>query len=386
MAGTDTATPQVVNYARPQKRARIVRPTARWVKQDTGARQDISLSHWQKPSDTARSFSSFDVKLEVPDFDEEVYDTHMTSESWTFEDTRHLVDLYRDCNGKWPIIIDRYDGPDRTMEDLKARFFQVSAAVMQVATPISSMTKTDYDLYEMLLKFNPAQETSRKRLAEGHMQRRQAEVDEETVLLSELQRIMHNQQLLDATRDELRERLDAPHATTNSYQYTTSQALTSLWQQLVAADRMRKGGRLRPIGPPLSTPADSQAPLRQRESLSGASAEPASSTIKLSEKEMLRYGVTNVSAGDKLPSGITFASDRLSKPRTAKSNLQTEKIAVILTAIGVTDLIPLPTTPVIDAFDKIMTKVHLLLDLRKLAEKEEQELKVREAEAAKLGV
>ena len=47
---------------------------------------------------------------------------------------------------------------------------------------------------------------------------------------------------------ELRRRLDYPHANTNGYQYTTSQALTGLWQQLLAADRMKKNQRLRPTG------------------------------------------------------------------------------------------------------------------------------------------
>jgi DNA methyltransferase 1-associated protein 1 len=45
-------------------------------------------------------------------------------------------------------------------------------------------------------------------------------------------------------------------------------------------------------------------------------------------------------------------------------------------------LIPLPTAPVIEAFDSLMSKLHVLLDMRKVAEKEEQELRVREAEAA----
>jgi DNA methyltransferase 1-associated protein 1 len=36
---------------------------------------------------------------------------------------------------------------------------------------------------------------------------------------------------------------------------------------------------------------------------------------------------------------------------------------------------------VIEQFEQIMTKVHVLLEMRKIAEKEEQELKVRQAEA-----
>ena len=83
----------------------------------------------------------------------------------------------------------------------------------------------------------------------------------------------------------------------------------------------------------------------------------------------------------KLPSGVSFASDKLSKPRTAKSAIQSEKIGAILSAIGVPDLIPIPTPSVIESFESVMQKVHALLELRKVAEKEEQELKVRQAEA-----
>ncbi len=89
---------------------------------------------------------------------------------------------------------------------------------------------------------------------------------------------------------------------------------------------------------------------------------------------MVRFGV--VQNQDKLPSGVTFASDRLTKPRVAKSTVQTDKIATILQHAGVPELIPLPTPAVIEQFESIMAKVHTLLDIRKLAEKEEQELKV----------
>ena len=82
-----------------------------------------------------------------------------------------------------------------------------------------------------------------------------------------------------------------------------------------------------------------------------------------------------------LPSGVTFASDKLSKPRVAKSTIQTEKIGQILQAVGVPDLIPLATPPVIEQFEVIMQKVQQILDLRKLADKEEQEIKTREAES-----
>jgi hypothetical protein len=87
------------------------------------------------------------------------------------------------------------------MEDLKARFYSISAKLLSIATPITSMTAADYARYEILSTFNASQETSRKKLAEGHLYRKTAEVDEETVLLGELQRIMLNQATLDNERE-----------------------------------------------------------------------------------------------------------------------------------------------------------------------------------------
>lgn len=84
---------------------------------------------------------------------------------------------------------------------------------------------------------------------------------------------------------------------------------------------------------------------------------------------------------EKPPNGVTFASDRLTKPRVAKSTLQTEKIAAVLTHAGVPELIALPSERVVEAFEGIMSKVQTLLEMRKGGEREAQELLVRQAEA-----
>lgn len=111
------------------------------------------------------------------------------------------------------------------------------------------------------------------------------------------------------------------------------------------------------------------------------SATPTSALpVNLSQADLLRFGV--VQNQDKLPSGVTFASDKLSKPRIAKSTIQTDKIATILLHAGVPDLIPLATAQVVDQFDVVMGKVHALIDARKLREKEEQEIRVRASEGS----
>lgn len=242
-------------------RGRLVKPrkAARWTKGAAAGRSDIErLTRWVRATPStdhvataSRDFSKYNVQAAVPEYDDEQYEKHLTSNEWTKDETDYLMETYRECNGKWPVIIDHYEfggGAERTMEDLKARFYSVSAAMLSLATPITSMTGADYAQYEMLSHFNPAQEASRKKLAEGHLYRRANEVDEETVLLGELQRIMLNQATVDSQREELRKRLDYPPTNGNGYQYTTSQALTTLWQQLLAQDRMKKNPRLRPTG------------------------------------------------------------------------------------------------------------------------------------------
>lgn len=311
------------------------------------------------------------------------------------------MDVYRECNGKWPVIVDQYsfsDSQERSMEDLKSRLYHVKKEVMAHHTPQDQMDGTQHKEFSDLGSFNPAQEASRKKLAELHLYRRQNEVDEESVLLSELQRIMVTQATTDNEREELRRRLDYPRANTNGYQYTTSQALTGLWQQLLAADRMKKNQRLRPTGHPAydgfptatptsARPRESNAGLQDMSNSQGRrgtrdslpSAQANTLPVELSKADMARFGV--VQNQDKLPSGVTFASDKLSKPRIAKSTIQTDKIATILQHAQVAELIPLPTPAVVEQFESIMSKVHALLDLRKLKDKEEQEIRVREAES-----
>lgn len=175
---------------------------------------DLQFRRWSRASGPGagdslkpNSFARFDVELSAPQYDDETYEKHLLHAEWTKAETDYLVDVYRECNGKWPVIADHYsyDGTsERSMEDLKSRFYSISASLLQINTPISSMTASEYSLHQILSNFNPGQELSRKKLAEGHLLRRQNEVDEESVLLSELQRIMLSQANVDSEREVCR--------------------------------------------------------------------------------------------------------------------------------------------------------------------------------------
>lgn len=369
-------------------------------------------------------FAKYDVHVQVPSYSDHLYDTSLQDPDWSKEETDYLVQLVADYAQKWPVVVDRYDFHNdnndnddndndknsinndsdntapkpRSMEQLKHRYYTVSAKVLAHETPISSMNTAQYNLYSTLHSFNPVQETARKKLAEGHLYRSQVEVDEETVLLAELQRIMINQQQLDNERKEIRERLEFPISTssTSGVQYSTSQALGSLFQQLVQADRVKKDRKFKNLPDyPNATPSSAQASTTASQSANrdssaitqparkptGAGRDSTTSTSDpsrhLSPHSEQRYFVTH---HDRLSSGVSFASDKLHKPRTAKSTVQTERIAAALAHLKIPEVIPLPTQKVIEEFDKLMQKVNALLDLRKVAEKEQYEINVKSAE------
>lgn len=349
-------------WTRSEKAAKL--SERRWRRRDAG----------EGAADDTR-FQKYNLQAPVPQFDSSTYEAHLTHPEWTEAETRELLDVYQECNGKWPVIIDHYslnESNTRTLEDLKSRFYSVSATLLQQATAISSMTAPEYELYETLANFNATQETARRKLAEAHLYRNKNEVDEESVLLAELQRIILNQTTLDSEREDLRSRLDYPRGSGGGYQFSTSQALNGLWQQLLAADRLKKNQRWRNTAPD-GRPMPTAAPQREN-STAQASAPPPAPTpsSEMQRSDMLRFGV--VTDQEKLPSGVTFASDKISKARTAKSSALTEKIATILAFGQVPEIIPIPTPGVIEAFDKVMTAAHLLIDLRKVKEKEEAEM------------
>ncbi|KAH8625595.1 hypothetical protein IG631_19474 [Alternaria alternata] len=361
-------------------------------------------------------YAKYDIKVDMPGFTDEEYDQYLRSDDWSREETDYLFEVVRDYSYRWPVIWDRYDyrpsqphppetanGEDqalatmpfapskkRSLEDLKARFYDISAKLMKQRIPEVSMDADQYSLYEMLTKFDPVMERNRKMLATALINRTMDEVKEEEFLLTELQRINMAANRLDAEREELRARLDAPpqnQAVSAGLQaFTSSQALQALFQQLFQQDRSKKrasGGGTGPGRLSLSandmvhTPGSAQQQLsaaNRRQSMAQNQQPTAQTPVKhLSPHQEHRF---NVSTHDRLTSGVTFGSDKLLKMRQAKSNVQTQKIGQMLAALGVSDIVSIPTSKVGEVFENLVTKVSKLLDVRKVREKEEGECKV----------
>ncbi|EKG21448.1 hypothetical protein MPH_01246 [Macrophomina phaseolina MS6] len=362
--------------------------------------------------ETNYEYAKFNIQPEGPEYDDETYEAHLRSEEWSKEETDYLVEMVKEYYHRWPVIADRYEwqppqpkvdpeteeggavvapaavAKPRTMEDMKARYYQISAKLMELKTPIASMTNAEFGLHEILTRFDPEREKQRKKVAAALLERSADEIKEEVYLLGELQRINTNYEKLAAEREEVRQRLFAPAtqgSTSSTAQFQSSHALSQLFNQLLQQDRSKKrNGRLslNNADQMSNSPSGQHTPMtaggnRGDSGLSGSgvsghksrgsvntpggpgsaggaggsssSAAAAAAAAHqqsqpprtLTPRAMQRLGVTH---HDRLSSGVSFKSDRLHKLRMAKSTIQTQKIGQVLHELRIPEIIALPTT------------------------------------------
>lgn len=105
----------------------------KWVPFINEARSDsLQLYHWQRADKLENPepypFAILNRTINIPDFTDEQYEKFFKVANWTLEETRHLFDVCRRFDIRWPIVHDRYDREKyglRSMEDLKERFMQL---------------------------------------------------------------------------------------------------------------------------------------------------------------------------------------------------------------------------------------------------------------------
>jgi len=345
--------------------------------------------------------------VERPKYTDEQYEIHLKSNDWSKEETNYLIDLAIDFDRRWPVIGDRYEyqptplpqeTPDamamtlpakpRTTEDLKARYYTVAATSMVLRTPLSSMSSSEFDTHEKMTKYSPGRETTRKKYAEQLLHRTDTEKHEEELLLKELSRIVSNQEKLFLERRALYDRLEAAPVLTASREaygtstvYQTSQGLTQLMQTLMnnsrTKDAEKKASRrsLNPNDPDPTSTGD-----RNRQSITAPQADkrhslptnPAHRQLSRSERD--RYGVTY--PPERLVGGVTFRQERVVKATQAKSQVQMQRITDALGELGIPTRLPMPTSKVVGEYERLIEGVKELLEVRKVREKVEGEVKV----------
>ncbi|KAG6294934.1 swr complex subunit [Claviceps purpurea] len=208
-------------------------------------------------------FAKFNVKIEVPQYTDDQYAMSLQNEDWTREETDYLMDMASQFDLRWTVIWDRYDwtpsatngemdvdgdeskavvptSRSRSLEDLKARYYEVAAKMMVIQKPLQYMTQQEYALHELMTHFNPKQEKVRKEFAVNTLSRSREEAREEESLLLEIKRILARSERFNEERRELYNRLDYPRAETDISSFKSSAGLQTLLQTLMNVDKSKK--------------------------------------------------------------------------------------------------------------------------------------------------
>ncbi|KAI4167312.1 MAG: hypothetical protein LQ343_007315 [Gyalolechia ehrenbergii] len=356
-----------------------------------------------KPA-TEYPYAKYDIRVDKPIYNQEQYNMKLRSEDWTKDETDYLVDLAYEFDLRWVIIADRYDykAPQsahegeamamtvltkhRTMEDLKARYYQVAAIAMTLSNPMTSMSEAEFAVHEKMTKFDPVLETRRKQFAEGMLSRSPEEVQEEEILLMELKRIVKNEEKFIQERQELYARLEMIPSQGSAAVNRSYEGLSQLLKQLMEAERNK---RKRMLGDGSSTPANGASGPNaggpgdrgQRQSIGGpdkrTSLSASQGQRQLSARDEARYGITH---HERLTAGVQFRHEKVVKLSQAKSNAQTTKIAAALTELGIPARIYMPTAKTTNEYERLIQNINVLLDVRKIREKIDAEIRVLQAQ------
>jgi DNA methyltransferase 1-associated protein 1 len=274
----------------------------------------------------------------------------------------------------------------------------------------------------MMTNFDPKEERRRKEFAINTMARSKDEAREEESLLLEIKRILARTERFNEERRELYQRLDYPHTDQDISIYKSSQGLQTLLQTLMNVDKSKKRKSLAEgaVGPTPTSAGfavgqaahpSSDGPGNRRESIAASAtghlrrdslvsatpATPAEATPtsaadkkkkggaaqferrKLTEHEETIYGVSH---HDRLTSGPTFRYEKINKLYSHKSGQQQLRITNLLTELDVPSRLIMPTAAVTSQFELLWAAVTTLVDLRKVSDKIDAEIKLEEAKKA----
>ncbi|KAG6030260.1 swr complex subunit [Claviceps citrina] len=411
------------------------------------------------------TFAKFNARVHVPQYSDDQYAVSLQVDDWTKEETDYLMEMASEFDLRWAIIWDRYewtpsatngetdaDGDEskavvptsrpRSMEDLKARYYQVAAKMMAAQKPVQYMTQQEYALHELMAHFNPKQEKMRKEFAINTLSRSKDEAREEESLLLEIKRILARSERFNEERRELYNRLDYPRAETDISTFKSSAGLQTLLQNLMNIDKSKKrksimgtdgantpsnggaamAGSIAAGGAQVSGTAQASAQnpstgpeTGKRDSAAGSTAATRESTgatstptsaaaaaaaaskkaqhqhqhqqekqqaperRKLTSQEEAIYGVTH---HDRLGSGPTFRTERINKLFTHKSNQQQMRITNTLNELDVPAKLAMPTAATTLQYEQLLAVVNSLLDARKVSDKLDAEIKIELAKKA----
>jgi DNA methyltransferase 1-associated protein 1 len=324
-------------------------------------------------------FDQFDVRIDLPTYSDQEYEQFLQDEDWTKDETDYLWSLCGDFDLRWIIIADRYDYQDkqRTMEDLKDRYYSAVRKLLLGQTPESLMTTTQLETYNSY-KWDKSKEIERKEYVENLYKRTPEQIAEENALMAELKRIEAYEKKSRAEREELMNLLESPRAMGDTRGYEGSQGMNILYQTLVAADKSRVKQQQRKQS--VSQVGSSQ--LGGQDSAMNARDEVSRRFRPFSPKEGTLYFLHltleyyyGIAYPEKTTQGAILRSLKITiqKPTIA------QKVSNVFKEMEISEKMAMPTALVCEKMEKLQGAVQLMLEAKKNVDRTDQELRIAAA-------
>ncbi|KAI0223221.1 swr complex subunit [Massospora cicadina] len=209
-----------IHLNNPEKQFYPGKVRSRWVWHgfQPAVRSDqLKLFRWKnvtRPEAAPDETLEHHVRLKFPGFTDEVYAKYLEDQDWSLEETRHLFELCQSFDLRFLVVHDRFlpFKKKRTLEDLKARFYQVVNALAE----IQKLDNQEAQLSFPTINFDKEKEVARKRHLESLYMRSRDAIDEEEGLVVMIRRLRNEGRSYIRKREQLLQTLNAvplnPHA------------------------------------------------------------------------------------------------------------------------------------------------------------------------------
>eukprot|EP00743_Colponemidia_sp_Colp-15_P005390 GILK01005792.1.p1 GENE.GILK01005792.1~~GILK01005792.1.p1 ORF type:complete len:478 (-),score=102.17 GILK01005792.1:141-1538(-) len=296
------------------------RPVHKWsrVAFKNSARKDaLQLVHWQRsdyPEDYP--FARYNKQIKTFEYTNEEYEQFIKEldASWSREETDHLMDLCKQFDLRFIVIQDRYDAKwIRTVEDLKDRYYAIAKKLLE------SRSEEDIAKHHLFKNpYNVEYERERKLQLERLFSRTKEQELEERTLLEEARKL--------------------------------DQRIRKEEKDVRNLQKLMKGSEV----------DETPTPKRKKATVIATPAATADEDAMSPSKR-----------GKDRGSGPYLRSARLSAPLPITAR-QTKKVELVLEELGV-GLKPMPTSAVVDMYERLRHEVVTMLTLQKAVTKKEQE-------------
>ncbi|KAK9459419.1 uncharacterized protein V1516DRAFT_679861, partial [Lipomyces oligophaga] len=411
-----------------------------WSKFTNEARTDgLELSHWVRGSPAAGEylFAKYNKPVDVMSYTEEEYDKCLADAAWTPRETAYLFELCREYDLRWLVINDRYDYfPEedeprslRTLEDLKERYYFCCRTLLELRRDNRTMTWTARDIERYnAMDFNKEKEVIRKQHLERLLSRSPAEIAEEEKLILEYRKLQESSKKLVQERQDLLRLLESPQTSASFAQFQSSQGLSQLATNILAADKNRRRKNVSETGPAgatvSTTPVSAAGPntngqhqgqqLHQSKTnqanaqmspsaqaaahdskgqhaqhrnshqpaASSSSGRQAETKAEMIQSAIAKRVAKRVSQGEERLYGISFHEKlspgvflRSTRVNTLKPTVHA-KVSTVLAELSISSKLAMPTAKVVERYEELQKTIQVLLEAKKQADKLEAELRV----------